>query len=415
MLTVLTVREAQRRIVNSLKGKLTEIEIISAGRSLGWAAAEDVIAPGMLPPFARSTMDGFAVRAADTFGASESIPALLKLKGNILMGQEPPGSLEPGEAMAIPTGGMIPDGGDSVVMLEYCEEIGDQVAVYRPAAPFDNTIQVGDDFKKGDLVIPSCRLIRPQDVGILSSMGVLKLKVYSRPRVVIFSTGDEIISPGMEPKPGQIRDINGSALAALTEESGGVPEYRGIIEDDKSTLHQAVLEALDTADTVLISGGSSVGTRDVAVKVIDELPGGGVFFHGVSMKPGKPVIYGMSGSIPIFGLSGNPVSAMFSFLLFVRPAIRAMQGLPPFPSFVPYVEARLDTNLSSPGGREDYIRVSLYEDSNSGEEGDNIRAKPVFGGAGLLSTMVKGDGYFVIPRDAEGLPEGEKVRVYLFK
>ncbi|HHT45896.1 MAG TPA: molybdopterin molybdotransferase MoeA [Firmicutes bacterium] len=415
MLTVLTVREAQRRIINSLKGKLTEIETISVEKSLGRAVAKDVIAPYMLPPFARSTMDGFAVRAADTFGASDSIPALLKLKGNILMGQEPPGSLEPGEAMEIPTGGMIPAGGDSVVMLEHCEIIGDQVAVYRPAAPFDNTIQVGDDFKKGELVIPSGRSIRSQDIGILSSMGVLQLKVYSRPRVVIFSTGDEIIPPWMEPKPGQIRDINGSALAALTEESGGIPDYRGIIKDDKITLHQAVLEALDEADIVLISGGSSVGTRDVAVKVIDELPGGGVFFHGVSMKPGKPLIYGTSDSIPIFGLSGNPVSALFSFLLFVRPALRVMQGLSPFPPFVPYVEARLDTNLSSPGGREDYIRVSLYEGSNSGKEGDNnIRARPIFGGAGLLSTMVKGDGYFIIPRDTEGLPEGEKVKVYIY-
>lgn len=414
MLTVLTVKEAQKRIINSLSGKLTQIETIHAGGSLGRAAAENVFSPDMLPSFARSTMDGFAVRSADTFGASESIPALLKLKGSILMGKEPPSSLEPGEALSIPTGGMIPAGGDAVVMLEYCEVIGDQVAVYRPVAPFENTLQIGDDYKKGDIVIPSGRLIRSQDIGILSSMGIMQIKVYSMPRVVIFSTGDEIIPPGKKPKPGQIRDINGYALAALTGKYGGVPEYRGIVEDNKDVLYEAVLDALDTADIVLISGGSSVGTRDVAVQVIDELPEGGVYFHGVSMKPGKPLIYGMSRTTPIFGLSGNPVSAMFSFLLFVRPAIRSVQGLSPFPSFIPYVEARLDTNLSSPGGREDYVRVSLYEESTLKEEADVIWARPIFGGAGMLSTMVNGDGYFIIPRDVEGLPEGEKVKVYLF-
>ncbi|MGI6318879.1 MAG: molybdopterin molybdotransferase MoeA [Firmicutes bacterium] len=414
MLTVLTVKEAQKRIINSLSGKLTQIETIHAGGSLGRAAAENVFSPDMLPSFARSTMDGFAVRSADTFGASESIPALLKLKGSILMGKEPPSSLEPGEALSIPTGGMIPAGGDAVVMLEYCEVIGDQVAVYRPVAPFENTLQIGDDYKKGDIVIPSGRLIRSQDIGILSSMGIMQIKVYSMPRVVIFSTGDEIIPPGKKPKPGQIRDINGYALAALAGKYGGVPEYRGIVEDNKDVLYEAVLDALDTADIVLISGGSSVGTRDVAVQVIDELPEGGVYFHGVSMKPGKPLIYGMSRTTPIFGLSGNPVSAMFSFLLFVRPAIRSVQGLSPFPSFIPYVEARLDTNLSSPGGREDYVRVSLYEESTLKEEADVIWARPIFGGAGMLSTMVNGDGYFIIPRDVEGLPEGEKVKVYLF-
>ncbi|MDO9534534.1 MAG: molybdopterin molybdotransferase MoeA [Bacillota bacterium] len=411
MLTVLTVFEVQQRILNSLNSTRTEVETIPASTSMGRAAAEVITAPEMVPSFARSTMDGYAVRSADTFGASESIPALLKLKGSVLMGEEPPGVLEPGEAMQIPTGGMIPSGSDSVVMVEYSEILGDQAAIYRPVAPFENLIRVGDDFQKGDIVIPAGRLIRSQDVGILSALGFLKLKVYSKPRVIIFSTGDEIILPQEEPRSGQIRDINGSSLAAQVTESGGEPEYRGIFPDQEEGLKKAVLESLDDADLILISGGSSVGERDVAVKVIDALPGGGVFFHGVSMRPGKPVIYGMSGGKPVFGLSGNPVSALFSFLLFARPILRTMQGLPPFPPFIPFVEALLDTNLSSPGGREDYVRVSLHQEPN-GE--DIVLARPVFGGAGLLSTMVKGDGYFVIPRDVEGIAEGSPIKVFLF-
>jgi len=413
LLTVLTVKEAQQRILGSFNGKRTGVESIPVMDSLGRVTAEEIVAAEEVPPFTRSTMDGFAVRSSDTFGASESIPALLTLKGNIQMGKEPPGALEPGEAMSIPTGGMLPAGSDGVVMLEYCEVLGNQVAVYRPAAPLENVIRRGEDFQRGDTVFPVGHKIRSQDIGILSALGHLELKVYARPRVSIFSTGDEIVAPREKPKPGQIRDINGFALAAQVLENGGKPQYRGIIADEKEELKRGLLASLDDSDIIIISGGSSVGARDVAVKVIDELPGGGVLFHGVSMRPGKPVIYGISGGKPIFGLSGNPVSAMFSFILFVRPVLRLIQGLPAFPAFPPYVEACLETNLSSPGGREDYIRVMLYREESSGEEVP-ARARPVFGGPGLLSTMVKGDGYFVIPRDVEGISEGSMVKVFLF-
>jgi molybdopterin molybdotransferase len=410
---VLTVKEAQQRIFSSLNGKRTEIESIPVIDSLGRVTAEEIVAAEEVPSFTRSTMDGFAVRSSDTFGASESIPALLTLKGNILMGKEPPGNLEPGEAMSIPTGGMLPEGSDCVVMLEYSEVLGNQVVVYRPTAPLENVIRRGEDFQRGDTVLPAGHMIRSQDIGILSALGNLELKVYARPRVSIFSTGDEIVAPREKPQPGQIRDINGFALAAQVRESGGTPQYRGIIADEKEELKRGLLASLDDSDTIIISGGSSVGARDVAVKVIDELPGGGVLFHGVSMRPGKPVIYGISGDKPIFGLSGNPVSAMLSFILFVKPVLRLLQGLPAFPAFPPYVEASLDTNVSSPGGREDYVRVMLYREESSGGEAP-LCARPVFGGAGLLSTMVKGDGYFVIPRDVEGISEGSKIKVFLF-
>lgn len=414
MLTVLSVKEAQRCILESLARKCSGVENIPVAASIGRVTAEESVALETIPPFNRSTMDGFAVRSADTFGASESMPALLNLAGHVLMGAAPPGDLQSGEAMSIPTGGMLPAGSDSVVMVEYSEIFGDQVALYRPAAPFENTIRSGEDFQKGDTVIPAGRMIRAADVGILSALGRLDLKVYAQPRVNIFSTGDEIVAPGEEPKPGQIRDINGPVLLSLAEESGGVAQHGGIIADEEEELQKALLASLDTADLLIISGGSSVGTRDVAARVIAALPAGGVYFHGVSMRPGKPLIYGMSRGKPIFGLSGNPVSAIFSFILFVRPALRVLQGLPPFPGFTPYVEACLDTNISSPGGREDYVRVALYQDTAAeGKEG-MIRAKPFFGGPGLLHTMVQADGYFVIPRDVEGYPTGSKVKVYLF-
>lgn len=414
MLTVLTVKEAQERILTSLNDTRTEKENIPVTDSLGRVTVKEIVAAEAVPPFARATMDGFAVRSSDTFGASESIPSLLTLKGHILMGKEPPGSLGTGETMSIPTGGMLPPGSDSVVMLEYCEVLGNQVAVYRPAAPLENIVREGEDFQRGSLVLPAGHMIRSQDIGILSALGIMELEVYARPRVVIFSTGDEIVSPREQPKPGQIRDINGFALSAQVLESGGEPQYCGIIADEKEELKRGLLTCLERYDMVLISGGSSVGARDVAVEVIDELPGGEVLFHGVSMKPGKPFIFGLSGGKPIFGLSGNPVSAMFSFILFVRPALRLMQGLSAFPAFTPYVEAFLDTNLSSPGGREDYVRVTLHEGhSTSGKEAP-LRARPVFGGSSLLSTMVKGDGYFVIPRDVEGMLEGSKIKVFLF-
>lgn len=412
MLTVLSVKEARDCVLNSLKNKIMDVEEVSLKNALGRVAGEDMKTPEMVPAFARSTMDGFAVRSVDTFGASEGIPALLSLKGEIFMGKRPGLSIGPGEAMGIPTGGMLPSGSDSVSMLEYSEVLGDQLAVYRPVAPFENMLRIGDDFKTGEPVVNAGQLIRPQEIAILTALGILNPKVYKRPRVFIFSTGDELVSPEASPGLGQIRDINGPMLSAQIQKIGGNPQYRGIIPDKKEELKAALLKSFEEADVILISGGSSVGTRDVTISVIDELPGEGALFHGISMRPGKPLIYGISKGKPVYGLSGNPVSAMFGFILFVEPVLRYLQGLSPLPAFLPCVEACLDTNLSSPGGREDYVRVRLYEGSD--KEKENLpMASPVFGGPGLLSPVVKGNGYFVVPRDIEGLPRGSKVKVFL--
>ncbi|MEW5921289.1 MAG: gephyrin-like molybdotransferase Glp [Bacillota bacterium] len=414
MLTVLPVARAQDEIIRSLHIRPVRVESVFLDHAPGRVTAGDIFAPEMLPPFPRSTMDGFAVCSADTFGASEELPALLLLKGNILMGKEPPDAIGSGEAMSIPTGGMLPAGSDSVVMVEHCELLGNSVAVFRAVTPLENTIQPGDDFKKGDLLFSAGHRIRPQDAGILAAQGFLSVEVAARPRVVIFSTGDEVIPPGEQPGPGQVRDVNGLMLAAQVRENGGEATYAGIIPDCKDALREALEQALEEADLVIVSGGSSVGTRDVAIDAINALPGEGVLFHGVAMRPGKPLLYGMSKGKPVFGLSGNPVSAMFGFILFVKPVLRLMCGLPPFAPFAPAVEAFLATNISSPGGREDYVRVSLQYEPREKQGEKAVRARPVFGGPGLLQTVVLGDGYFVVPRDVEGLPEGSRVKVFLF-
>lgn len=414
MLRVLNVEEARSRIIGIVGEKRTAVEEVSLLQSAGRVTAEEITAPEQLPFYDRSTMDGFAVRSADTFGASESMPALLYLKGEVFMGQDPPDKVGPGEAMVIPTGGKLPPGSDSVVMLEYCDTMGGEVAVYRAVAPYENIIRSGEDFKEKDLLFPPGHLLRPQDVGILAALGIQRVKVHARPRVHIFSTGDEVVDYREKAGPAQIRDVNGPMLAAQVGECGGAPFYGGIIPDNLQQLKESVLTSLHEADVVLVSGGSSVGSRDVTMQVIDELPEGGTVFHGVSMRPGKPMIFGVgSGGSPIFGLSGNPVSAKFSFILFVVPVLRMLQGLAPLPRYRPYVEACLETNFSSPGGREDYVRVSLYQDT-SAEGAEVIRARPLFGGPGLLQTVVKADGYFVIHRDIEGLAAGSKVKVYLF-
>ncbi len=415
MLTVLPVQEAQERILRSLEGFTLPEVWVPTSETLGRVTARPVVSPEMVPAYARSTMDGFAVRAEDTFGASESLPALLHLTGKVPMGQAPPGKLGPAESMEIATGGMLPEGSDSVVMVEYGEILGGQVAVYRPAAPLENVLSAGEDYRPGDKVLPAGHQLRPQDLGILAALGIAELQVFSAPRVTIISTGDEVVPPEASPGPGQIRDVNGLTLSAQVRESGGEPAYRGIVRDDAEELKLDLVHALEEADVVLISGGSSVGTRDVTARVIDDLPGDGVMFHGVSMRPGKPLIYGAGAGKPVFGLSGNPVSAMFGFLLFVKPLLRQFQGLKPFQDYPPYVEALLDTNYSSPGGREDYVRVVLYPGSPGSHGADEVdlpRARPVYGGPGLLNPVVQGDGYFVIPRDSEGLNKGVRVKVF---
>ena len=304
-------------------------EQILLADGLGRILAEDISAPEALPPFSRSTMDGYAVRARDTFGCSESEPALLKIAGEILMGQ--PGqdiSLKAGQAATIWTGGELPGKGDGVVMVEYTHLLdSDTVEIFRPVAPGENIIQAGEDFDQNSLVLKKGQRLRPQDLGVLAGLGITTVSVIKQPVVAIISTGDELVEPDQPLPPGKIRDINSTTLAALVKECGCVPVTMGIIKDNLETMLSACQKALEIpADMILLSGGSSVGQRDFTLKVLEGIEGTELLAHGVSIKPGKPTILARKENTAFFGLPGHVGSAIVVFYLFVRPLLRKLSG-----------------------------------------------------------------------------------------
>ncbi|MCX6023427.1 MAG: molybdopterin-binding protein, partial [Chloroflexi bacterium] len=328
LFAVCTVEEALGRLLRHIR-PLGRVEAVPLAAALDRVLADDVPAPGDLPSFPRSTMDGFAVRAADTFGASDGLPAYLTVVGEVPMGRAPAVSVGSGEAVLIHTGGMIPEGADAVVMVEHTQAVDARtIEVVRPVARGEHTIPPGEDMRRGALVLAAGRRLRPQDLGALAASGIINVVVRERPRVAIIATGDEVVAPDVEPGPGQVRDINSSTVAALTERAGGVPLLWGIVPDNREALERAARAALAEADLLVISAGSSVSVRDLTAGVIADLGEPGVLVHGVAIHPGKPTILAMAGSKPVIGLPGNPVSAMIVFDLFVAPAIAALLGSP---------------------------------------------------------------------------------------
>lgn len=368
---------------------------------------EDIVAVDAVPGFDRSTMDGFAVRARDTFGASESLPAYLDVTGEVFMGQEAAGNLGVGQAWRIPTGGMLPPGADAVVMVEFTEELDElTIGVTKPVAPGDHVVRAGEDIAVGGTVLSQGHIIRPQDLGLLSAVGLTEVSVAAPLRVGIISTGDEVVEPHCQPALGQVRDVNSYALYGQAVRAGAQCQIYGIVRDNYDHLKEKLGQALAQCDLVLLSGGSSVGTRDVAAKVLDNLGSPGVLFHGISIKPGKPTVGAVVEGKPVFGLPGHPVSAMIVFNLLVTPLIKygAYFDNPlGFP-----VRARLNRNMRSAAGREDYLRVRLYR------QGSEMVAEPVLGKSGLISTMVEAVGLARIPAEKEGVEAGELVDVTLF-
>lgn len=389
----------------------SNIEVADIKTALHRILAEEIVAPANLPGFNRSTMDGYAIRAEDSFGATDSLPSYLKVIGEIKMGVKPEFKINPGEAVKISTGGMLPEGANAVMMLEYVEQIDDStIEIRKSISPWENVVREDEDLKTGEIILRKGHGLRPQDIGVLAGIGKTNIKIYRKPKIAIISTGNEIIPAEGEPQIGQIRDINSYSLGACIEEAGGVPVCRGIIKDEVILLEQEIKKTIkeDKVKAVIISGGSSVGTRDVTLEVLNRLGKPGVLIHGVSVKPGKPTILAIADNRPIFGLPGHPVSAMIIFDLFVRPLIRWLQGGEYNYNFAKEIEAELTCNMVSDSGREDYIRVFVYEKDKK------FYAEPILGKSGLISTMVRASGLIKIGLNVEGLEKGSKVVVRLF-
>lgn len=361
---IITVEKALELIFSNLSSKIPSEESLKIYESYGRISSRDLFAPEDLPNFSRSTVDGFAVSASDTFGATEGMPAYLNTRYEILMGKEPDFELTKGEVAKIATGGMLPKGADAVVMFEHTQQVDKgMIEILKPVAPGENVIQAGEDVKKGVCVLKKGHKMRPQDIGILAGLGIKDIWVYERPKCSIVSTGDEIVPPDRPVKPGQVRDINSYNLFGLLLDAGATPLIKGIFSDEYETIQDVVEKSLKDSDIVLISGGSSVGTKDVTARVINDLGKPGVLFHGVSLKPGKPLIGGIIDNIPVFGLPGHPAAVSVCFDIFIRPVLRILSGLNKerFKIGKRTVKAKIAKNISSSPGREEHIAVYLEE------------------------------------------------------
>ena len=398
MLTVKTPEEASEILKSFYREKRTETLSVKMGSVLGQILSEDVVADEYVPGFDRSTVDGYAVIASDTFGSSASMPAVLEVKGEVLMGEAAHGKLELGTSVAVSTGGDLPECADAVVMIEHTEQYGDGlIGIMRPVAPGNNIIFKGDDVSPGDMILKSGTVLTAHDIGILAALGRTEVGVRQKPVVGIISTGDELVDSSQTPGRGQIRDVNTPLLFAAVLKFGAKPLNYGIVRDEFEKLSEAIVCAARECDIVLISGGSSAGVRDMTAKVIAEH--GELLFHGIAMKPGKPTILGNIGEKPILGLPGHPVAAYFVAELFVRPLIAGLMGacLKRNIGFFEISEA-----VSANHGRAEYVAIRI--------DGAGV-AVPIRGKSGLISSLADSDGYICIPRDSEGVPKGAAVRV----
>jgi molybdopterin molybdotransferase len=383
-------------------------EEIDTVQALGRVTVAPVMAPHPLPAFPRATVDGFAVRAADTFGANDALPAYLQVVGEIPMGAAPNFGLLPAQCALIHTGGMLPEGSDAVVMVEHTQSARPgEVEVLRAVAAGENVLKVGEDVAAGEEVIPAGVRLRPAEIGGLVALGFTRVRVAHRPRLGIISSGDEVVPPEMVPGPGQVRDVNAYTLSALVEAAGGQPVPYGIVPDQETAMRSTAARALAECDGVVITAGSSASTRDLTAKVINTLGEPGVLVHGVNVRPGKPTILAVCAGKPVIGLPGNPVSALVIASLFVTPVVHALLGLRQA-SFQPGVPAKLALNLPSQAGREDWIPVRLVPVA------DGYLADPVFGKSNLIFSLARADGLVCIPADATGLSAGELVQVVIF-
>jgi molybdopterin molybdotransferase len=387
-------------------------EPVSLDRACGRRLASEIIAGEPAPHFIRATMDGYAVRARDTFGASESLPALLQRSGEVVMGEAPEIEVAPGRAVEISTGGMLPEGSDAVVMVEYTSMLDDTtIEITKPAAPGENVLKTGEDMAPGEVLLRKGALLRPQDIGVLASLGRVEVEVFRVARVALISTGDEIVPIETLPlPPAKIRDINMFSLAAEIKSADAQVGMRKRVSDRIEDLISVCREALVDHDVIVLSGGSSAGARDYTARVLAGLPESELLVHGVAIKPGKPTIFGRAGGALFWGLPGQPVSALITCRVFVLPSLRKLQG----GMGIELAQARsimavLNRQVPSVHGRTDYVPVSLSRGS-----GGTTEASPVFGKSGAIGILARADGYVVIPIHVEGLDAGTEIQVHPF-
>jgi len=403
--------EALQRWLAALPRRRPPVERVPLGEAAGRVLAEDIASRQPVPHFARSQVDGVAVRAADTAGATAEAPVSLRLRGRVAMGRPAGWPVAAGEAALVPTGGMLPPGTDAVVMVEEFPEllgsgsshVPERVTVRRAVAAGENVIPPGADVQPGQVVLTAGRRLRAHDVGVLAGVGVTEVPVFARPQVALISTGVELVPPEAEPGPGQIRDMNAVALAALVEQGGGRVRPMGIVADDREALRDVIARGL-ACDMVVLSGGSSVGEEDWTARIVEEMGPPGVIVHGVRLAPGKPTLLALVGDVPVVGAPGNPVSAQVVFRLYGLPALRRIAGEADAAGWQATVRARLTEDVRGPRGRELHMRVALVP----GPAG--WLARPIRGGSHQLMTMVAADGLIVVPPD-ETLPAGSVVEV----
>jgi molybdopterin molybdotransferase len=400
------VRTLDEALTGFRPSRRTGIEGIGLESALGRVPAEPVTAPLALPGFARATVDGFAVRAADTYGASEGLPSYLELSGEARMGRPPEVDVSPGTAVAIATGAPLPRGADAVLMVEHTQSAAPElVEVLRPVAPGDGMVRADEDAAPGAELAPAGRPLRAQDLGMLAAAGVTEVSVRARPRVTLISTGDELVQPDTADLDiGQVRDSTAVALAALVDEAGGDPRHAGIVPDDRDALAATLRGALGDSDVLVVSAGSSVGARDETAAAIASLGTPGIWCHGLAFRPGKPTLLADCGGVPVIGLPGNPRSALVVFRVVGLPLVRLVGGCtapPPEPT----ARARLGRDLPSAAGRVDVVQARVREGV----------ATPLFGSSSLLSILTGADGYLLVPEAATGLPAGSEVEVTLYR
>lgn len=405
-LELLPPSRALKKLLVNLPDIKMPVERIMTVNSLNRVIAETINSPENSPSFDRSTVDGYAVLASDTYGASESQPAYLKIAGEIKMGARASIPISPGTCAAIHTGGMLPDGTDAVVMIEQTQLVTEkEVEIFKACAIGENVIRTGEDIQTGNVIFLPGVVVTPAVLGSLLAVGLTEIDVFSKPRVAILSSGDEVVAPDCVPEPGQVRDINSYTLSALVEGEGCVAERYGVQPDQFDVMADSLSKALDACDAVVITAGSSASTRDLTAAVIQSMGSPGVLVHGVNIKPGKPTILAVCRGKPVIGLPGNPVSALVIAGQFLRPVLRKLCGKSE--TLAPHsTSAVLSINLSSASGREDWFPVQLVDRDGL------LHADPIFFKSNLIFNLAYADGMIVIPEDSNGLAAGSVVTVF---